>query len=308
MSGTNNENTQTKENTKMMKQLVAVAAIALASATFGAPAPSATPPTLDELRAKANEVRAIAETNAVLAQRLVMGVVNPLNNPKRVGKEVDELRAAVDESFDAVGLAGPGHWATGIDCRFPKICRRGLESSGIATNVPHLYALAVKYGKWCKPAAFTDRVATIEEIVGVLNECLDLKDGKCRMLYTYASLEKIRKYIQSGCVRPVKKYLVSQGRPFVTKDGVNPCETYMTELNTALNAPYFDGLNAWFAKIGIAASVDVSHLPPRDHVERLRAAILGADKDLTKDDDFVLKVCLGVEGYNAFVRKYNGEE
>lgn len=287
-----------------MKKLIACSLSAFAFA-----ATAAEPLTLEQIKENYTVVLSVAETNRPAAGSLaIRTVVNPLNDMRIRCDAVVAFAEEVDAKLLEMGAVGPYNWATAKEALFHGICQKAFDRSGAETNCPYAVSLGRKYETYCGPLNFRDTNATFDENVGLLNENLDLVNGKCRLGYNYMMLDFRRKYIQSASVKYVKKFLRRQGKSFVTKDGVNPCESYMTELNTALNAPYFEGLNAWFEKIGIAARVDVSKLPPKRDVLKLKEEILDADRILDANSEFILKVCLGVDGYNAFVREYNGED
>lgn len=289
-----------------MKKIVGLVSAVLMATAYAVQRP--TPPTLDELKVRIEQVKVVATTNLVAAQRLAGNSTSALRNERAYpGTEVDTYCAEVDAALVALGLVGADWAHTYAKTRFPLIDAAAYEKTGLATNAPYIVSLGQKYGCGSSVPGVSQS-CTFAELIGLLNENLNLVDGRCRRQYDYGTIERLRKAIQTAGVRVTKKYLVSQGKSFVTKDGVNPCEGIMTELNTALNAPYFEGLNAWLTKMGVAASIDVSKLPTAAAVQQLRTDILNADHDMVRTDEFILKVCLGVDGYNAFVKRYNGEQ
>jgi hypothetical protein len=80
----------------------------------------------------------------------------------------------------------------------------------------------------------------------------------------------------------------------------------MTDLTAALNAPRFAGLDMWLRSVG-CKGVDLSKMPSEEDVAKLREDILYGRKDMTPFNKSILYVCLGVDGYNKFVKEYNGD-
>lgn len=291
-----------------MKKIIATALMSMVSIGYAASAP-----TLSQLRGEYESVLAVAQTNVVAGQKFFNSshlAAHVFAFSDREDAEYKSLTAEMDQNLYQAGLYAStyGYWHT---CTSPisNLCARAFEVENLAINIPYAVSMGLKYNVACKPWKLTGTrtVKEIEEFVGLLNECINLKDGKLRDNYGYFNVQDIRKRIQELAPRKVKKYLRSQGKSIVTKDGVNPCEELITELNTALHAPYFNGLNAWLATVGVNASIDVSKLPTAAAVQQLKADILSAEKDMTPMDDFILKVCLGVDAYNQFVKDYNGE-
>lgn len=289
----------------MNKLMMTAAAAVLASVAFGA---ETTKPTLEQVKARYQEVLNIATTNLVKAQRISDSeVMSPLIYSLK-GTDVDAFRKTVDDTLSAIGIEYDGSWYTKKDFWAAKMCKIQFDRREFESNSPYAVSLGRKYGRVCSAKKLSRKAGlTADELIGLLNENLDLIDGCVRVCYSTASFTRICKKFQEVSVKYVKKYLRRQGKSFVTKDGVNPCEDLMKELNTALNAPYFNGLNEWNAKVGINASVDISKLPTSAEVQALKNAILNADKNMTNTDKMILKICLGVDGYNAFVKEYNGE-
>ena len=177
-------------------------------------------------------------------------------------------------------------------------------------NNPVLAAVAQKYGRRPDYGAVTAQPVTLDERVSLIGESVSLADGKVRVRASYGAFVRQCQYLQSSreVLAAIRKYLRSQGRSFVTKDGVNPCVELMKELNAALNSPRLGGLNAWLEKVGVSARLDESQLPTEEFVTQLKEDVLNGERDMTENVAFVLKVNLGVDGYNEFVREYNGEK
>ena len=113
--------------------------------------------------------------------------------------------------------------------------------------------------------------------------------------------------IQKTATKSIRKALRRQGKSFVVKNGVNPCEQYVTALTAALNAPRFNGIDAWCESLGMSFRLDTSRLPSAQDIEVLKEQILDGDKDPKPEDLYILNICLGTDGYNKFVKAYNGD-
>lgn len=116
-----------------------------------------------------------------------------------------------------------------------------------------------------------------------------------------------KKTIQRECVPAVRKYLRSQGKSFVTKNGVNPQQAYMDELTDILNAPRFAGLEAFLAKIGLNEKVGLTYFPDDAEIAAIKERVFGGEAQFAPNAGRLL-YALGVEEYNRFVKQYNGEE
>jgi len=114
-------------------------------------------------------------------------------------------------------------------------------------------------------------------------------------------------WMKKAYFQELKIWFRKNGKSVVEKNGVNPLAPYMDGLMAALNAPRMEGLNQCLETIGIDKKVDLSVLPSEDKIYEMRESVLIANIDLTKNGKaaFDLMVCLGVDGYNEMVRKYN---
>lgn len=211
------------------------------------------------------------------------------------------IRAEADEALSEKGLTANRWW--GFVSTYPKMSELARKRVGADAAYPKSIAIAKRLNTnidicnfFIAGGSFDDVAVLLSEIVAFPETCA----------YNVKALEVGKKYMQKYAVKAVKKYIRSQGKSFVTKDGVNPCETYMTGLTEALNAPRFNGLDAWYKSIGLAG-VDLSALPSAADVVKLKQEVLDGEKEMTERNKAILYVCLGVDGYNAFVREYNGD-
>lgn len=281
----------------MKKMLVGFAAVVAAAAVNGASV-SYTP---EEYDAKCDAVYEMAQTNLVMARRLfeTNGISTILSRKDLIAKA-----KSIDERLSAVGIRSAWYFATCPTCVFRKLGQNAFDFYGAESNSPVRVALARKYETYASCYWITRSNATMDEMIPVLSEMCQ----ESSYFNSAGEMTQMKTGLQRSGEKVVKKYLRAQGKSFVTKDGVNPCATYMEDLNKALNAPYFDGLNAWLEQMGCSARVDVSKLMTKADAEKLKNDILNADVDMTTSHQYMLQLCLGVDGYNAFVKEYNGDK
>lgn len=215
-------------------------------------------------------------------------------------KDLAAFRRDADEAIAAKGYAPPGRWWMRVSL-MPKCSALARQAVGADALYPKSLAIARRLGCSVELYDIAFRGGTLEDIAAVLSEAVAFPAG-CSLTTWAPAKPKIQKLALTA----VKAHIRSQGRSFVTKDGVNPCEEYMTALTSALNAPRFAGLDAWFKSVGLPG-VDLSRMPSEEAVAKLKEDILYGRADMSARNKAILEVCLGVEGYNAFVRQYNGE-
>lgn len=276
---------------KITKKItLAIATIGLAAMSFGY--------TTEEVKAIFEEVKVLAPTNMTRAQNVANRILVELHRSQFTAANGDLVKE-IDATFSSFGILGNAIEA--FSQTKMTIDMAAFEASDLSTKVPYLVSIAKKY-EVCINVCRCSEKADIDELIGILNEQIKNK--------TYGNLEynKVKYEIQKRSVKQVKKYLRSQGKSFVTKNGVNPCSDLMQELNTALNAPLFNGLNDFFLKIGLTCKIDTTILPTADEIAKLREDCLFGEKDLTYENKDLLIFGLGVDGYNQFVKEYNGEE
>ena len=303
---------------KMMKTL-AVAAVAVGIAGAASADASEYKPFADAKALVAKAMK-VAETNWPAALGDIRKAKGDLQRLFEYDRTVDKaavkaLCADFDDALAAFGDTGlgDGQQVFREDALFPKCDKmafdKGFKTAGDCESVlPTAVAVARKY-KCLIAAHAISRYVTADECVDLLNEGLALDNGSVRPGWNYGVVKTYAGALQRQVQRKARAYLRKQGKSFVSKDGANPCEAVMTEFVAALNAPYLKGVNEWLEKVGATdRRIDVSKLPTEAEVAQLKEDILNGDKDMNRDYEFILKVCLGVEGYNAFVKEYNGEK
>lgn len=119
-------------------------------------------------------------------------------------------------------------------------------------------------------------------------------------------------YLSKAALPVVKRAIRASGKSFVAKEGeANPVEAPLNALTAALNAPRFAGLVEWCDKwcpdASAAAAKLVASLPTEEEIAEMRDGVLYGELDFNGERKAYLRMCLGVEAYNAFVREYNGD-
>ena len=123
------------------------------------------------------------------------------------------------------------------------------------------------------------------------------------------SAANIRREVLDAAVVPARRYVRAQGGTFVGKDGAKRVKGVLDALAAELNAPRFGKAGELLAKLGIEVEWEFiqSRLLGDREVSEVRTKLL--DGEIAFDGKLQNKLCftLGVEGYNAFVKEYNGE-
>ena len=214
--------------------------------------------------------------------------------------------AALVEEFD--GELERRGFGSGPFCikTWPKSSVKTRIDSGYGRSFPKLFALAEKYGCDAYPLQLRNRGATFEDFVEILDERIayGAETGQWRFIDMYGLFENMR----FTATKVVKRWLRRHGKSFVTKDGVNPCAEYIDALTASLNAPRLEGFAKWLSDMDVGKSVDLSKLPPQSEIEALKEKILDGDKEIDFDSKAIMTICLGVDGYNAFVKEFNGDK
>lgn len=193
---------------------------------------------------------------------------------------------------------------------FPETTRYIREANGIDGEFARTLAIAERLKCAADVPTLVYRGgAGVDELVTYLDEMAAYSTNA--MHYSVGSIANItraKSFIQKRAAVEIKRKLREKGISFVSKDGTNPCETYMTALNVALNAPRFEGLNAWLDELGFSARIDESKLPSRQLVGEIRNKVFYGDVAANNMNSAILFVGLGADGYNAFVKEYNGDK
>ena len=110
----------------------------------------------------------------------------------------------------------------------------------------------------------------------------------------------------------MKIWIRKQGKSFVAKKDAkgniidNPLTAPMKELTDALNGAKYAGINEWSAKYGANwETVEFPWLLSDEKLAELKDNILIDEEKFSDENVKQLRVSLGVDGFNAFVKLYN---
>ena len=135
-----------------------------------------------------------------------------------------------------------------------------------------------------------------------------LKSGE----FKSSDIQKINESLKNAGLKVVKKWLRKNGKSFVAKKDAkgniidNPLTAPMKELTDALNGAKYAGLNEWSTKYGANwETVELPWLLSDEKIDVLKEEILIDDQSFSDENIKQLRVALGVDKFNAFVKLYN---
>ena len=135
-----------------------------------------------------------------------------------------------------------------------------------------------------------------------------LKSGE----FKSSDIQKINESLKNAGLKVVKKWLRKNGKSFVAKKDAkgniidNPLTAPMKELTDALNGAKYAGINEWSAKYGANwETVEFPWLLSDEKLAELKDNILIDEEKFSDENVKQLRVSLGVDGFNAFVKIYN---
>lgn len=135
-----------------------------------------------------------------------------------------------------------------------------------------------------------------------------LKSGE----FKSSDIQKINESLKNAGLKVVKKWLRKNGKSFVAKKDAkgniidNPLTAPMKELTDALNGAKYAGINEWSAKYGANwETVELPWLLSDEKIGVLKEEILIDDQSFSDENVKQLRIALGVDGFNAFVKLYN---
>ena len=123
------------------------------------------------------------------------------------------------------------------------------------------------------------------------------------------SARNVRGAILSMAVVPVRRAIRAKGGTFVGKEGGAKVKASLDALAAELNAPRFGKAGKLLAEIGIEVEWEAvqSAIPADAQVAALKKRLMDGEIPFGPDFQNRLCVALGVEGYNDFVKEYNGK-
>ena len=118
-----------------------------------------------------------------------------------------------------------------------------------------------------------------------------------------------RNSVLNAAIIPARRAIRAEGGSFVGKDGAKRVKEKLDALAAELNAPGFGKAGELLAKLGMGVEWDFiqSRILDELKVSEIRTLLLDGEIPFTPTLQNKLCIALGVEGYNAFVREYNGE-
>ena len=135
-----------------------------------------------------------------------------------------------------------------------------------------------------------------------------LKSGE----FKSSDIQKINESLKNAGLKVVKIWIRKQGKSFVAKKDAkgniidNPLTAPMKELTDALNGAKYAGINEWSTKYGANwETVEFPWLLSDEKIAELKDNILIDEEKFSDENVKQLRVSLGVDGFNAFVKLYN---
>ena len=271
---------------KIMIAFMAVATAAVSLAGYYEDKERALSLTLADYQAKYEQAMA---TGAITKGLCLMHYRNDLN------KE----RLEFDAGLASKGLC-IGSW---MYSSFPQSALVGIENW--KTNAPVFYRVFKE-----EPVTSSDFAFLSGQKANFVDQILLLREMRTKKspIYGPTYVKVLRNGMMRNAQKSIKRWLRSHGQSFVAKEGYNPVQDHLDALAKVLDAPRFDGLEKWAKDHDLDVTVDVSDLPDETELAKLKEAILYGDKPLDGPNQLTLMICLGVEGYNAFVKEYNGDK
>ena len=135
-----------------------------------------------------------------------------------------------------------------------------------------------------------------------------LKSGE----FKSSDIQKINESLKNAGLKVVKIWIRKRGKSFVAKKDAkgniidNPLTAPMKELTDALNGAKYAGINEWSAKYGANwETVELPWLLSDEKIGVLKEEILIDDQSFSDENVKQLRIALGVDKFNAFVKLYN---
>lgn len=135
-----------------------------------------------------------------------------------------------------------------------------------------------------------------------------LKSGE----FKSSDIQKINESLKNAGLKAVKIWIRKKGKSFVAKKDAkgniidNPLTAPMKELTDALNGAKYAGLNEWSTKHDANwKTVELPWLLSDEKIGVLKEEILIDEQSFSDENIKQLRIALGVDGFNAFVKLYN---
>lgn len=203
------------------------------------------------------------------------------------------LRRTVDSVLAEKGVGS--HWHA--VATWPKISEISRQEKGLHTNMVNAINIAKKYRVDISPYGMLRASRpTLSEIVLVWNDFL--ANTQYVNLQWLSILEE---WLDDHAHDLIVKYLEKKGiDPEHETEGV---DVYEEKYIKALTSPRLAGFNEFLESIGIKERLDLSPLDA-EFCEEVKTKVLSGEWPLHKQNEIRLRLHLGVEGYNNFMKEY----
>ena len=141
------------------------------------------------------------------------------------------------------------------------------------------------------------------------------EDGyaNCRLQAACAGMHSaanVRSDILKSAIAPARRYVRANGDSFVGKEGAKLVKGVLDDLAAELNAPRFGKAGEILMCLGIEVEWEFvqSRILGDREIAEIKAKLMDGEIAFTGTLQNKLCIALGVEGYNAFVKEYNGPD
>ena len=118
----------------------------------------------------------------------------------------------------------------------------------------------------------------------------------------------VRNTVLNAAIVPTRRAIRANGGSFVGKEGAKLVKAKLDALAAELNAPRFGKAGEILKKLGLEVEWEFiqSRILADAELDGLKARLMGGEIPFSQELQNKLCIALGVDGYNAFVREYNG--
>ena len=207
--------------------------------------------------------------------------------------------AAFRAALEAVDAAGKADWALqAVSRRCPLTAKAVLGRCGHLTAKARADVLAK-----CGYDAANKSVELTPGEAGYANYALLSASAGA------VSPAAARNGILNSSVLPVRRWIRAGGGSFVGADGAKKVKAKLDELAKELNAPRFGKAGAILKEIGIEVEWEAvqARIPGDTEVAEIRTKLLDGETAFSQGLQYRLCAAMGVGGYNALVKEYNGK-
>ena len=262
-----------------MKMIMTVAAVALATVAG----------------AGTNYVELVAKNRNPVATVRAMSGDSELADP--------EVFRAVLEAVDTAAATGKVDWALqALSRRCPLTAKAVIGRCGHLTAKARADVLAN-----CGYDADNKSVELTPGEAGYANYAL--LNASAGVTAPAAAPTAVRNGILNSAVLPVRRWIRAGGGSFVGADGAKKVKAKLDALAKELNAPRFGKAGAILKELGVEVEWEAvqARILGDTEVAEIRTKLLNGETAFLQGLQYRLCVALGVDGYNAFVREYNGK-